>query len=91
MAVSKACNKESYPVFTTAFSSKVSKASADPMISGYATCADFCTVFNDDVDRLYTLALLLTADREMAEHCFLSGFEDCIDSKTVFREWLNPG
>lgn len=57
------------------------------MEDGYATCADFCKVFNDNVDRLYTLALLLTADREMAEYCFLSAFENCIDSKTVFREW----
>jgi hypothetical protein len=43
-------------------------------------------VFNDNADRLYTLALLLTAYHELAEHCFLSAFEDCIDSKTVFRE-----
>jgi DNA-directed RNA polymerase specialized sigma24 family protein len=57
------------------------------MAGGYATCADFCKVFNDNVDRLYTLALLLTADYEMAEHCFLSAFEDCMGSKTVFREW----
>ena len=39
------------------------------------------------MDHLYTLALLLTADRDMAEHCFLSAFEDCMDSKTVFRDW----
>jgi len=38
---------ESYPVFTTALSSKVSKDSAAPVTCGYATCADFCRVFND--------------------------------------------
>jgi hypothetical protein len=53
----------------------------------YATCADFRKVFNDNVDRLYTLALLLTADRDRAEHCFLSAFEHCTRSTTVFREW----
>lgn len=74
-------------MFTTASASKITRASADPTAGDYATCADFCKVFNDNVDRLYTLALLLTADHEMAECCFVSAFEECIASKTVFREW----
>ena len=74
-------------MFTTASFSKVSKASAASVTTGYATCADFCKVFNDNLDSLYTLALLLTADREMAERCFLSAFERCTRRTTVFREW----
>jgi len=74
-------------VFTTTSSTRVTKASLDAAAGCYATCADFCKVFNDSVDRLYTLALLLTADRDRAEHCFLSAFEHCARSTTVFREW----
>jgi len=72
-------------VFTTTSSTRVTKASRDAA-AGYATCADFCEVFIDSIDRLYTLALLLTADRDRAEHCFLSAFEHCTRSTTVFRE-----
>ena len=78
---------EPYPVFTTTSSTRVTKASLDAAAGCYATCADFCKVFNDSVDRLYTLALLLTADRDRAEHCFLLAFEHCTRSTTVFREW----
>ncbi len=48
---------------------------------------DFCQLFNNDVDRLYTLSLLLTADRQKAEQCFVSGLEDCLNGNSVFREW----
>ena len=74
-------------MFTTTSSTRVIKASLDAAAGCYATCADFCKVFNDSVDRLYTLALLLTADRDRAEHCFLSAFEHCTRSTTIFREW----
>ena len=74
-------------MFTTASVSKMTKACADSMAGDYATCADFCKVFNERVDRLYMLALLLTADRDAAERCFLSTFEHCTRSTTVFREW----
>jgi hypothetical protein len=33
------------------------------------------------------MALLLAADRDAAERCFLSAFEYCTRSTTVFREW----
>ena len=74
-------------MFKTAISSRVRQAGADRVTGGYATCADFCRVFNDNVDRLYLLSRLLTGTHEMGERCFLSAFENCLGAKTVFREW----
>jgi hypothetical protein len=48
---------------------------------------DLCAIFRDQLDHLYTLALLLTADHKKAEQCFLRGLEDCLLGKPIFREW----
>jgi len=55
----------------------------------YATAADFCRHFTDHADSLYLLALLLTADGEKAEHCFLTTIEDCLGETVVFRDWMH--
>jgi hypothetical protein len=39
----------------------------------YATSADFGQIFHDEMEGLYLLSFLLTADREKAEQCFVSG------------------
>jgi hypothetical protein len=48
---------------------------------------DFCQIFHDDLDYLYTLSLLLTVDLQKAEQCFVAGLEDCLEGNPVFREW----
>lgn len=48
---------------------------------------NFCIVFNDDLDHLYTLSLLLTADHHKAEQCFVGALEDCLQGNPVFAEW----
>lgn len=62
-----------------------------PIVDGkstpYATSANFCRIFEEDMHGLYLLSLLLTADREKAEQCFVSGLEDSVDASPVFREW----
>jgi DNA-directed RNA polymerase specialized sigma24 family protein len=60
---------------------------ASKRVRDYTMPTDFCTIFNDDLDHLYTLSLLLTADRDKAEQCFVAGLEDCLQSNPVFREW----
>ena len=50
------------------------KHSASP--APYASSDDFRRVFPEETDSLYRLAFLLTADREKAQHCFVSGLED---------------
>jgi DNA-directed RNA polymerase specialized sigma24 family protein len=39
------------------------------------------------MDRLYRLSLLLTADPELAEKCFVRGLEDSRTGNPVFKEW----
>ena len=53
----------------------------------YAIAGDFCQIFAEDMSGLYLLSFLLTADEQMAEKCFVSGLEDCVDSNRVFKEW----
>ena len=53
----------------------------------YASCEDFCRVFDEDMNSVYQLAFLLTADLEQAEQCFVSGLEDAVEGNPVFKEW----
>lgn len=55
----------------------------------YADPEDFCSIFQeeDEMDRLFFLALLLTGDEEAAEKCFLAALENCHNGSNVFREW----
>jgi hypothetical protein len=53
----------------------------------YASSDDFRRVFDDDMNTLYLLSFLLTADREKAEQCFVSGLEDAVEGNPVFKEW----
>ena len=53
----------------------------------YASNGDFQRIFHEDMNGLYLLAFLLTADREKAEQCFVSGLEDAVNGNRVFKEW----
>jgi DNA-directed RNA polymerase specialized sigma24 family protein len=53
----------------------------------FATREDFIKVFHEDVNGLYQLSFLLTADHEKAEKCVVAGIEDCVKENRVFREW----
>jgi len=56
-------------------------------VNDYATLDDFRAVFTSDIDELYQLSFLLTADHQKAEQCFLAGFEDSVKENHVFKEW----
>jgi hypothetical protein len=53
----------------------------------YASSDDFRRVFDEDMNSLYLLSFLLTADREKAEQCFVSGLADAVEGNPVFKEW----
>lgn len=53
----------------------------------YATRGDFCRIFQDDMDRLYLLSLLLTGDHATAEKCFVGGLRMSKEGNQVFKEW----
>jgi hypothetical protein len=53
----------------------------------YASSDDFRRLFDEDMNSLYMLSFLLTADREKAEQCFVSGLEDAVEGNPIFKEW----
>jgi hypothetical protein len=52
----------------------------------YSNSGDFRRAFSEEIDSLYVLSLLLAAEPEKAEQCFVSGLEDSVNGKTVFKE-----
>lgn len=58
-------------------------------VNNYATVDDFRCVFTDSMDELYHLSLLLTADHQKAEQCFVSALEDSVKEVHVFKEWAH--
>jgi hypothetical protein len=55
--------------------------------SPYTTRGDFCRIFEKDMNRLYLLSFLLTADEAMAEQCFVGGLHTAQEGNPVFKEW----
>ena len=55
-------------------------------LNEYATRSDFCHIYVEQVNSLYLLSLLLTADPQKAEQCYLSGFEESVSNNSVFKE-----
>jgi hypothetical protein len=53
----------------------------------YATPEDFRKILDEDLNRLYQLSFLLTADHQKAEGCFVASIEHCANENRVFREW----
>ncbi len=53
----------------------------------YATCADFCEVFRRNTTQLYLLALLLTANHQEAQECFVGAMDKAFAERNVFRGW----
>lgn len=46
----------------------------------------FCQVFKDELARLFSLALLLTADPVKAERCFISSLNDSVSFPSLEKE-----
>jgi hypothetical protein len=55
----------------------------------YAAADDFIEIFNEEMRSLFLLCLLLTADIDKAEHCFVSGLEQCMSESCAFLEWAH--
>jgi hypothetical protein len=68
---------------------RITKEVATAKSVEYATGNDFCRIFNEQMNSLYTLSFLLTADHEKAEQCFVSGLQDSVDGNPVFMEWAH--
>jgi predicted DNA-binding protein (UPF0251 family) len=57
--------------------------------TAYATSDDFSCIFSEEMNSLYLLGLLLTADAGIAEQCFVAGIGDSVEGNPVFREWAH--
>jgi DNA-directed RNA polymerase specialized sigma24 family protein len=55
--------------------------------SSYVGKKDFCAIFEQDMNTLYSLALFLTADHVSAEQAFLAAFNECLQCAHVFPGW----
>lgn len=66
--------------------SKNTRGSAN-VLAVYTTSKDFCRLFQEDMRGLYALSLVLTADSELAERCFVGGLDDCVKGNPVFKDW----
>lgn len=53
----------------------------------YATKGEFCRIFQRDMNRLHLLSFLLTADRVIAEQCFVGGLHSAQNGNRVFKKW----
>jgi len=53
----------------------------------YANDADFCKVLEQELQPLYLLAFLLTANHEKAERCFVTTAEQVLREPVVFESW----
>ena len=52
-----------------------------------ATRATFCKILKDEMEPLYLLSFLLTANHQLAEQCFLATVEETFEDLTVFNDW----
>jgi hypothetical protein len=67
-----------------------SSAMAVARSQAYASAGDFCAIFREDSDSLYTLGLSLTASHKLAYETFMAALQNCHDGSTVFQEWARP-
>jgi len=58
-------------------------------VDPYATSDDFRRVFAEYAEDLQMFSLLLTANHEAAERCFVAGLEESVQAIGVFREWAH--
>lgn len=55
--------------------------------SQYATRADYCRIFQEDMSSLYLLSFLLTANHARAEQSYVEGLENVVAGNLVFKAW----
>ena len=53
----------------------------------YATRADYCRIFQEDMHSLYLLSFMLTTNHEIAEQCYLDSIEYAVNGNPVIKEW----
>ena len=44
-------------------------------------------ILAEEMNSLYLFSFLLTADNEIAQHCYVSGLGECVEGISVFMDW----
>jgi hypothetical protein len=60
---------------------------ANEKTTSYATVADLFETFTEEMHSLNVLSLLLTADKDKAEQCFVCAMGECVEGIAIFMEW----
>jgi DNA-directed RNA polymerase specialized sigma24 family protein len=60
------------------------------ILSSYAVARDFCRIFTEEMNDLYVLSFVLTANSQTAEKCFVAALQDCFKATAVFKDWTHP-
>jgi hypothetical protein len=53
----------------------------------YASRADYCRIFEEDMHSLYLLSFMLTANHARAEQCYVESMGNVIKGNPVFKKW----
>jgi hypothetical protein len=48
-------------------------------------------ILADEMHSLYLFSFLLTADNDIAEHCYVRGLGECVEGISVFMDWARSG
>ena len=59
---------------------------ADETVTTCSTTTNCYRIFAEEMDSLYWLAFLLTADNNIAEQCFVGGLGECVNQTHVSTE-----
>lgn len=55
--------------------------------NGYASRADYCRIFEEDMHSLYLLCFMLTANHARAEQCYVESMGNVIKGSPTFKKW----
>src|ERR1700719_4468279 len=80
------CSETNFIPAATEGGAEVTQKYKNARSNEYATSSDFCRIYVEQMNSLYLLSLLLTADPQKAEQCFLLGFDESVSNKSVFKE-----
>jgi hypothetical protein len=59
----------------------------DDPLQGDAGITDYAEIFIDQMNCLYLLSFLVTADRQVAERCFSKALDEYVEARGGFIEW----
>ena len=59
----------------------------DDPLQGDAGITDYADIFIDQMNCLYLLSFLVTADRQVAERCFSNALDEYVEARGGFIEW----